>query len=272
MISNPISMSIARSISMAINEADGGFNPLSLFAAGEHGVWYDPSDLSTLFQDVAGTIPVTAAGQPVGLMRDKSGRGNHASQATATSRPVLQTSGGLWYLAFDGVDDWMVRAGNVDFSATDKMSIWAGQARLSDVNNALLVEFSSNNNNFNGTFAIAALNNPEAKAYESASRGTTKTICMSKRLPAPHTAVICATSDIAAPKATLRVNGVESATSTATQGTGNYGSYPLYIGGRGGTTFPLNGNLYGLIVRGVKSTDAEIAQTEAWMNNKTGAY
>lgn len=35
-------------------------------------VWYDPSDLSTLYQDSAGTTPVTAVGQPVGLMLDKS--------------------------------------------------------------------------------------------------------------------------------------------------------------------------------------------------------
>ena len=49
-----------------------GFLPLSLFANDEAGVWYDPSDLSSLFQDAAGTTPVTAAGQPVGLMLDKS--------------------------------------------------------------------------------------------------------------------------------------------------------------------------------------------------------
>jgi hypothetical protein len=52
-------------------------NPLaaairSLFAAGEQGAWYyDLSDFSTLFQDSAGTTPVTAVGQPVGLMLDK---------------------------------------------------------------------------------------------------------------------------------------------------------------------------------------------------------
>ena len=60
-----------------------------LFASGEQGVWYDPSDLSTLFQDTDGTIPVTGVEQPVGLMLDKSGRGNHASQATTTARPVV---------------------------------------------------------------------------------------------------------------------------------------------------------------------------------------
>ena len=60
-----------------------------LFANGERGVWYDPSDLSTLFQDAAGTLPVTSVEQPVGRMLDKSGRGNHASQTTTTARPIL---------------------------------------------------------------------------------------------------------------------------------------------------------------------------------------
>ena len=44
----------------------------SLFANNEQGFFYDPNDLSTMFQNSAGTIPVTAAGQPVGLMLDKS--------------------------------------------------------------------------------------------------------------------------------------------------------------------------------------------------------
>lgn len=61
----------------------------SLFARGEQGGWYDPSDLSTLFQDAAGTIPVTGVEQPVGRVLDKSGRGNHATQTTTASRPVL---------------------------------------------------------------------------------------------------------------------------------------------------------------------------------------
>lgn len=55
--------------------ASGGgspFSPLSLFAGGAPGAWYDPSDYTTLFQDSAGTTPVTAVEQPVGLMLDKS--------------------------------------------------------------------------------------------------------------------------------------------------------------------------------------------------------
>ena len=81
-------------LSLAITNVLGGrLNPLSWFAAGEQGAWYDPSDLTTLFQDSAGTTPISAVGtvadQPVGLMRDKSGRGNHAFQATAGNRPML---------------------------------------------------------------------------------------------------------------------------------------------------------------------------------------
>lgn len=61
-----------------------------LFSNNEQGFVYDPNDLSTMYQDVAGTIPVTAVGQPVGLMKDKSGRNNHALQTTSAARPVLQ--------------------------------------------------------------------------------------------------------------------------------------------------------------------------------------
>lgn len=68
-------MSVRNSIRDAIRSAIGlveeVFNPQTLFLSGKQGAWYDPSDLSTLFQDAAGTIPVTGTGQPVGLMLDK---------------------------------------------------------------------------------------------------------------------------------------------------------------------------------------------------------
>ena len=44
----------------------------SIFASNEQGFAYDPNDLSTMYQNAAGTIPVTAVGQAVGLMLDKS--------------------------------------------------------------------------------------------------------------------------------------------------------------------------------------------------------
>ena len=60
-------------VQLAVRQLLGGtFSPIDLFANGEQGVWYDPSDFSTLYQDAAGTTPVTAVEQPVGLMLDKS--------------------------------------------------------------------------------------------------------------------------------------------------------------------------------------------------------
>lgn len=82
------------------------FSPLSLFKDGKQGVWYDPSDLSTLFQDVAGTVPVTTNDNPVGKMLDKSGNNNHATQATSEARPLYNTEPSR--LLLDKVDDSIV--------------------------------------------------------------------------------------------------------------------------------------------------------------------
>jgi hypothetical protein len=90
------------------------FSPLSLFAAGEQGAWYDPSDLSTMFQDDAGTIPVTAGGQPVGLLRDKSGNQSDLAIATASMRPLYNTDGTMHWLTFDGADDWLPSIASID--------------------------------------------------------------------------------------------------------------------------------------------------------------
>ena len=55
----------------------------------DNGAWFDPEDLSTMFQDAAGTTPVTALEQPVGRWLDKSGNGNHATQLITAARPTL---------------------------------------------------------------------------------------------------------------------------------------------------------------------------------------
>jgi hypothetical protein len=61
-------------VGIGMNLVRGGTSasPASLFAASEPGVWYDPSQINTLYQDNTGTTPVTAPAQTVGLMLDKS--------------------------------------------------------------------------------------------------------------------------------------------------------------------------------------------------------
>lgn len=74
-----------------------GFNPALLFANGEQGGWFEANDSTTLFTDVAGTTPVTTPGDAIALQLDKSGRGNHRTQATTAARPLyaLHPVGGV---------------------------------------------------------------------------------------------------------------------------------------------------------------------------------
>ena len=87
------------------------FSPFELFKNGEQGAWYLIRP-ELLFQDSAGTVPVTADGDPVGRMLDQSGNGNHAVQTVSGSRPVYRTDGTLYWLEFDGVDDSIVNTGS----------------------------------------------------------------------------------------------------------------------------------------------------------------
>ena len=67
-----------------------------------------------------------------------------------------------------------------------------------------------------------------------------------------------------------RINGAYLApvTSSGSAGTGNFGNYPLYIGRRGGTSFPFNGHIYSLVVRGALTAD--LAPVETYVADKTG--
>ena len=101
------------------------WDPGWMFRFGRQGAWHDPSDLTTLFQDVAGTLPVMADGDPVALMRDKSGNGNHARQVNAAHRPTWRQGGGLSWLEFDGVDDRM-QNDPVIFATSNVLTALAG--------------------------------------------------------------------------------------------------------------------------------------------------
>jgi hypothetical protein len=100
-----LSLSLTNNMSLTGSSA---FNPATLFASGEEGALFDPSNLSTLFQLSNGTTAV-AVGDPVGYIADQSGNANHAIQATAANRPLLQQdAGGKYYLDADGANDHLV--------------------------------------------------------------------------------------------------------------------------------------------------------------------
>ena len=88
----------------------------TLFANSEQGAFFDIAP-QYLFQDAAGTVPVTEPGQTVGRVLDLSGNGHHATQAINEQRPVYRTDGTRHWLEFDGVDDRMELNGSMDLQA-----------------------------------------------------------------------------------------------------------------------------------------------------------
>ena len=247
----------------------------SLFSNGEQGFFYDPNDLSTMWQDALGTVPVTAVGQVVGLIRDKSGRNNHAFQTTSASRPILRqnTITGAYYLEFDGSDDFLA-TNNINFTATDKISLFVGVTKL--VNTAgIIAELSANANTFNGAFYLLSGTVGSGAGYTSMGRGTNAQnaahIAGSFTYPAPDTAVLSVKHDISGDLSSMRRNGVVGINGTADKGGGNFGNYTFYIGRRAGTLSPFNGHIYGLIGVGRLATESEIAAIEKELAKRTGA-
>lgn len=105
-----------------------GFNPATLFGTTDTGWFYDLSDMSTLFQEAAGTTPVTAVAQPVGLCLDKSKR--------LVLGPELVTNGDF----SNGTTGWTVVGAGVT------QSVVGGALRL-----------SASASNTGGTFQDVAL-------------------------------------------------------------------------------------------------------------------
>lgn len=203
-----------------------------------------------------------------------------ASQATGLIGPTYQrvvdaatydTAGFLPYLEFNGLS-WSMSTNSIDFSAvpTNKMTVWAGVRKLSDATEGCLYELSSNFGANNGSFAQFARGSVYPAGFDTPYRGTSSNTVPGFSAAAPTTRVNTTLYNIAAPSAVVRSNGAQVYSDTTSVGTGNFGNYPLYIGQRAGTSFPFNGWLTSLIVRGAQSTQSQIEATESWVAGKTG--
>ena len=250
----------------------------SLFANSEQGFAYDPNDLTTMFQDSAGTVPVTGAGQPVGRVLDKSGRGNHATQSTSAARPILRQNAttGAYYLEFDGSDDFLV-TNSIGFTATDKVSLFAG-LYTSNSATQVIMETSQNYGVNIGAFELT-ISEVTSGSYALAYRAANNTNQYSYQplKPTPRSSVIA--GKISMGKRVINAEGGvllrENAISTGNSYVGNYiggalGNYPLYIGRRGGTSLPFRGHIYGLIGVGKLTSDNETTIIEKELAKRTG--
>ncbi len=139
-------MEIGLSLSLTSNKGVGVFNPQSLFASGAMGAFVDPSDLTTLFQNTAGSTPVTAAPDPTRRMNDKSGNNLQFLAPSDAARPILGKSGANYYLDTDGVNDYL----RATFSLTQpwtrvtaiRQDAWTANSRIYSSAGANVGEFS----------------------------------------------------------------------------------------------------------------------------------
>lgn len=254
---------------------DGGVAPTpstdvitDLFVNNEQGFYYDPNDLSTLYQDSEGTVPVTDVGQPVGLIQDKSGRNNHAYQTTSASRPILRQNAttGAYYLEFDGIDDFLV-TNSIDFTSTDKVSLFAGVRKLSDATRSMLFEFG--NIAYKGTFRFESTMTNGSNGMYFGSASTVQVIARLD-LSAPTSFVATMYGDVATNSAYLKVNNVVRNTSGKDQTGVNYGNLTMHIGRRDGTSLPFNGHIYSLIGVGRLTTEVETEDVEKELAKRVG--
>ena len=360
----------------------------ALFQTGTPGVyyegaWYDPSDLSTMYQDAAGTTPVTAAGQPVGLTLDKSKGltlgaelwptgtitvqagwtdngdgsytaatatsdlvysntgitinklyqytltvlaytsgdiragsggtgtylnisgpgvysvysyqlpatggnavftgvsfvgtisslsvrelpGNHAKQTTSAARPVLQTSGGLWYLDFDGVDDYMQTAPTGFASTSDAMIAFAGNGDTASLINSIGLSSGSYQSQTDWiSLRLQYLGNTE---FNTNKANTARYYAVQ---PYPGAVPTVYLGYVDGLTVFLRLNANETTATRPTVYSYNV-TQEIDIGAldvNGTITQWSNINFYGGIIRMVAPSPAEIASVESYLGTKSG--
>lgn len=180
------------------------------------------------------------------------------------------------YLVFNGTASGMYTPANLNLSGTAQATVFAGVRKQADPTDAMLAEFSSVFTNA-GSFAVAApWTSTTLRSYFVAvngnainSRGYTGYAAPISNVLSAAIKTTAADSDAAQD---VRINAADVAGSSiqSAASTGNFGTYPLYIGSRNNGSLWFNGYLYSLIVVGAASTAAQISSTESWINVKEG--
>jgi hypothetical protein len=248
------------------------FYPTTLFASGEKGAWFDANDRATLFQDAAGTIPVTAVGQKVGKWLDKSGNNNHATQSNTALQPTYQIDPeGNPNVTFSGSYTQLVTP-PINFTSTAQMMAAIGLHVVGSASAAVAIELGSDVNSVNGSFLFGA---PSSTADHSLYLRGTSTLRAAVDNVVDGDDIIVGLFDISqATKETqliprlnfTQLTGSQITWTGTTAGTGNFGNLPLFIGARSGGSLPYQGKIYEIIVRGALSNPTQVFQTETFID------
>ena len=233
---------------------------------------YDHKDITSFFSDSAMTTQAVVSG-PVGAVRDKSGNNWHRRQTDNAKRPTLRQSGSLYYLDYDGTDDFLVTSA-IDLTGTNVLTLCWGAAKVTGNNNALVLE-SSVNAATNGTIRLTA-NGGSIENWEFAIRGTTAQgqfrhgVTGSTKNVVTEVGKLIVSANLV-DQLVARVDGVSSTvTGAGTTGGVNYGNHAFYFGARGGTSNFFSGDDYGGALYAIEATGANLTAIEAFTADRTG--
>lgn len=237
----------------------GVWAPAALFAGAEPGAAYDFFAPSTLYQDSARTIPVSALNDPIGSASDISGNNNHASQGTNANRALYKANGAEFG------DPKFLRTGNINFSGTDTITVVCSVRKTSDASSGTICMLGPDI----ATSPGVSLYGPThaAPTFGAYSRGTSLSAnnYSDASVAATINVVLTGEFDISSDLCRLLINNVQRANSLADQGTGNYPNEALTLGKYGGAgTAYFNGSIGRFIIIGRSLTTDERLAAQSW--------
>ena len=242
-------------------------NPATLFS-GASGAWYDPSDLTTVWQDSGRTTPAVV-GDPVGCIDDKSGAGLHMTQATAAARPTLrQDAGGFYYLERDGSDDYMHSAASVALALGFTIAYGGQHAVGSGSSNVAFATVALNSTNYLAVGFRQDVADGRAMARADSTGGALVAAQGTNGVLGGINAAVIAT--LRTTTATVSVNA-DADSSIALSGTyGPVAACRVRLGLQTGVATNVATRCYGLIVVNRELTDLEKVGVSAYLTSKMG--
>lgn len=242
----------------------GVFSPSDLFAGGEFGAWYDPSDYSTMWQDTGGTTPITGAGQLVARIDDKSGNGINLTQSNSSLRPTTRTSGDLKYLEFadpdymnssDFTDDLLIAGSGFVAASTsnaDDLGWTCGEYETISVTDRIYICHDTRTNRLGIVYGPT---------------GSVDTILYNSEMDVnPH--VVGYVDEGSTSR--LYVDGTAQTDTGTPTASFSVADRRIALGDRSQFDGQFAGDVYGVVLIDRELTSTEISDLNTWLSNKAG--
>ncbi len=237
--------------SAAYTIGGGSFSPadLSPFA------WFDFADTAAMFTDTAATTPVSANGQAIAAMHDKSGNTRHTQQVTSGNRPTYGTDGSHGWGTFNA-SHWLdIIAGTQTLTGGNWSIAWASRKAAATLTDSVIAGLDVSN--FVGDNAATATS-PTVRGAAVLHQGAAATAAAT----ADHVSIV----NCSAGTMTTYFNGAQSGTTL-----GGFTTWAMNeIGANNHGSYEYAGRIYEVVFVPRALTAGEVADLTAYLAAKMG--